>query len=55
MFLLQGGSWLAPRLHSGRAGIAAGRARLPAGPLVEAAGMRIGGDGGGRDLDWQRG
>ncbi len=46
----------ADRLHSSRAGIACGPARLPAGPLVRgAAGMRIGGDGGGRDSDWPRG
>jgi len=35
---------------------AAGPARLPAGPLAGgAAGMRLGGDGGGRDVAWQCG
>jgi hypothetical protein len=46
----------AGRPHSGRAGIACGRARMPACPLVRgAAGMWLGGDGGGRDVDWQGG
>ncbi len=43
-----------PALRS--SGIAAGPARLPTGPRVRgAAGMRIGDDGGGRDVDWQHG
>jgi len=37
-------------------GAAGGPARLPASPLVRgAAGMQLGGDGGGRDSAWQRG
>jgi hypothetical protein len=37
-------------------GIVGGPARLPVGPRVrEAAGMQLGGEGGGRDSDWQRG